>query len=248
MATDKFKFGVEGLDDLLGGGIPHHHWIATIGPPGTFKTIMGIQFIYQGLSEGGQAVFIVTEELRESVVRQAKMLGKDLTPFEKSGDLKIISAIGDPSFKLSEGGLENQITDVVRKMGLASKRHRRLVIDSITVFWADKPAMSRKIAISIKNRLVSLFDCVYLTVQTASTKDHGFGFGADFIADGVIYLGDYLEDGESKYWIHVRKMRECAHNTRVHIVKIVDKEGAMVGKPLLLKGRGASVADLLSGQ
>ena len=42
------KTGISGLDDIFLGGIPYGNCIVVEGPAGSGKTLLGIEFIYQG--------------------------------------------------------------------------------------------------------------------------------------------------------------------------------------------------------
>ena len=57
------RTGIDGLDELLGGGIPRGRCILVIGGPGTGKTILGAQFIYNGVKKYGEKGIIVTLSL-----------------------------------------------------------------------------------------------------------------------------------------------------------------------------------------
>ncbi|MEK6838518.1 MAG: ATPase domain-containing protein, partial [Candidatus Thermoplasmatota archaeon] len=50
--------GIDGLDDMLGGGVPRGHSIVVLGSFGTGKTTFGIQFLVQGLINGEKGIFI----------------------------------------------------------------------------------------------------------------------------------------------------------------------------------------------
>lgn len=50
----KVPTGVKGLDDMLGGGLPSGRCILVCGGPGSGKTILGIQFLYNGAVKYGE--------------------------------------------------------------------------------------------------------------------------------------------------------------------------------------------------
>ncbi len=47
---DRVKTGIEGLDDMLEGGVPKSHTLVVMGSFGTGKTTLGLQFLNQGLA------------------------------------------------------------------------------------------------------------------------------------------------------------------------------------------------------
>jgi len=92
-------------------------------------------------------------------------------------------------------------------------RHVRLVIDSISAFWADRPAMARKYSYDLKIALHRENVTAYLVSQYAMTTKSTFGFGLEHIADGVLHL--WMEDVESskevKRYMIIKKMRMTNH-------------------------------------
>ncbi|MEB3825270.1 MAG: KaiC domain-containing protein, partial [Desulfurococcales archaeon] len=46
---ERVKTGIPGLDELLYGGIPKRNVVLVSGGPGTGKTIMSQQYIFNGL-------------------------------------------------------------------------------------------------------------------------------------------------------------------------------------------------------
>ncbi len=73
------KTGVDGLDAILGGGIPEGHIVAVVGMYGTGKTMLGLHFIYEGLKNGETCMIISFDEDEESLIANAKSVGMDLT-------------------------------------------------------------------------------------------------------------------------------------------------------------------------
>jgi len=45
------RFGIKGLDDILGGGIPQVIWYCFLEIPGTGKTMFGMHFLKQGIDD-----------------------------------------------------------------------------------------------------------------------------------------------------------------------------------------------------
>src|SRR5260221_447869 len=53
------RFGIRGLDDLLLGGVPRHNVILVKGSVGSGKTLLGVEFIYRGITEFNEPGIIV---------------------------------------------------------------------------------------------------------------------------------------------------------------------------------------------
>src|SRR5574337_662989 len=82
--------GIDGLDEMLGGGVPRGHIITVMGSFGTGKTTFGMQFLMQGLINGEKGIFISLEEDVESITANAASFGWDIRPHLKDKKLSVI--------------------------------------------------------------------------------------------------------------------------------------------------------------
>lgn len=112
-------------------------------------------------------------------------------------------------------------------------KHVRLVIDSLSAFWADKPAMARKYSYDLKIATHRENVTAYLVSQYAMTTRSTFGFGLEHIADGVFHL--WMEDVEStreiRRYMIIKKMRLTNHKKTAFQLDIEPGKGIILGKP-----------------
>ncbi|MEM0026745.1 MAG: KaiC domain-containing protein [Ignisphaera sp.] len=111
--------------------------------------------------------------------------------------------------------------------GKTPARHVRLVIDSMSAFWADKPAMARRYSYDLKISTHRENVTAYLVSQYAMTTKSTFGFGLEHIADGVFHL--WMDDVESskevRRYMIIKKMRMTNHAKNAFKVDIVPGKG-----------------------
>lgn len=89
--NEMIKTGITGLDRLLMGGITRGNVILVQGAPGTGKSIMGVEFIYRGITEYNEPGIIVLFEVSpHKVIRDAAGFGWDLEDLQRKNKLKII--------------------------------------------------------------------------------------------------------------------------------------------------------------
>jgi circadian clock protein KaiC len=86
----KLTTGVEGLDDMMYGGIPEKSTLLVIGKTGLGKTMLGLQFIVAGLKLGEAGVIVMFDEREDQLIYEARRLGWDLKRFIDKGLLRII--------------------------------------------------------------------------------------------------------------------------------------------------------------
>jgi len=60
--TARVKTGIKELDEILGGGLYEGSSLLVKGAPGTGKTTMGLQFIYNGITKFKEGGLIITFE------------------------------------------------------------------------------------------------------------------------------------------------------------------------------------------
>lgn len=86
----RIKTGIEGLDKLVGGGIPEKFSVLVSGSPGTGKSILGLQFLCYGASAGENGVYVTFAEPRDSIIVAGERLNLGPAALEKEGKLNII--------------------------------------------------------------------------------------------------------------------------------------------------------------
>ncbi len=233
--VERLSTGVEGFDPLIAGGIPRGFFVAVVGEPGTGKTVFSIHFAWRGIVEGDKVIYVTTEESRDSIVKQAAMFGMDFARAEREGKLIIIDALmrgrGD-EWSLQELDVEHMVEKIIEAKRALGYGRARLVIDSMSAFWLDKPAMARKYSYTVK-RLLYRWDFTTLAVsQYAITTREAFGWGIEHVADGIIRFRRRIVKGELRRYVLVEKMRQTPHDLRLHRIEIVDGRGMRVLGPV----------------
>ena len=75
---NRLKSGAEGIDALIGGGFPEGSVVLVAGTPGTGKTILGIQYLVEGVKKKEMGILISFEQEKSDIIRQAACFGWDL--------------------------------------------------------------------------------------------------------------------------------------------------------------------------
>src|SRR6188768_3342799 len=84
--------GIEGLDEILGGGFTPHRMYLIEGVPGSGKTTMALQFLLAGVRNGESVLYVTLSETEEELRDVAKSHGwtldgitvRELVPSEES--------------------------------------------------------------------------------------------------------------------------------------------------------------------
>src|SRR5688500_19715304 len=74
--------GIQGLDEILGGGLPTRHLYLVDGEPGTGKTTLALQFLLEGVAKGERGLYVTLSESAEELKAVASSHGWDLNGVE----------------------------------------------------------------------------------------------------------------------------------------------------------------------
>jgi len=235
---ERVSTGIPKIDEMLAGGIPRGFAVAVTGEPGTGKTVFCIHFVAEGLKRGEKGIFVTTEESRSSIVVQASQFGFDFKRGEEERRLVIIDALmrsDKAPWTLNALNPEELVQKVIEAKKYLGYGPTRLVIDSMSAFWLDAPAMARRHSYFIK-RVLSQWDMtILMTSQYAVTTSEAFGFGVEHVADGIIRFRRSVSGGVLRRFIMVEKMRWTPHDKRMYEIDIVDGKGIVVIGPTSLR-------------
>jgi circadian clock protein KaiC len=128
--SDLTETGIEGLDGIFLGGIPRANTILLQGQAGTGKTLMGLEFIYEGITKFNEpGIVVVFESNPDKLIRDATLFGWDLGELQQQNKLKIIFT--SPQVFESELRSPNSLLlETASGMGV-----RRIFIDGIGLLY-----------------------------------------------------------------------------------------------------------------
>jgi KaiC/GvpD/RAD55 family RecA-like ATPase len=220
---DRIHTGIDGLDEVLGGGFPRGTTILVSGGSGTGKTIFCMQFLYKGIRDFNENGVFVTLEARPKDLRtEMQSLGWDLKSYEDQGKLVIMDIASVASgmytgekFSVPRG---MDVDGLISKIYTISKKThaQRLVIDSLPALElrVTDTEQIRNIIYRLSALLLEIKVTSLLTTESVH-PDMISRYGVeDFICRGVIML-DLEERGtDLKRTLRVRKMREINHTMK----------------------------------
>ena len=238
---DRIKTGIPGLDDILHGGLIPRTATLVEGAPGTGKTTLGMQFIYEGATQYNEPGLILTfEQFPQQYYRDAESFGWDFRRLEAEGKLKIIMTSPEVSLKeleRAEGNLERMAS---------SMNARRILVDSLSHFerLSDDPVELRQVIYGFINGLKREGLTTILTRESPALlgEAESYDEGMAFLVDTYILLR-YVE---IESYIHkamlVLKMRGSNHDKDIRQFAIKQdgitvqsrfegREGIMSGSP-----------------
>ncbi len=211
--------GIEGFDAIIGGGIPEGHIITIFGMYGTGKTTFGLHFIYEGLKNGENCIYISLDEDEDSILDTASGFGMEFDRFKDNFEIIKLDPI---AVKESLEKVRSEMLQAIMEMGA-----KRLVVDTISVLEGLFDERERWIPLSylktiIKKSGVTAILTSEADKQTQSSSKYGI---LEYISDGAVAL-KFLrktEIEEPVLALEVIKMRRVQHSRKLTPYIITEK-------------------------
>src|SRR5688500_10512920 len=128
----KAQTGIEGLDEITGGGLPKGRPTLVCGGPGCGKTLLAMEFLVRGATQFGEpGVFVTFEETGEELAQNVRSLGFDLDALIAEKKLAIDHVRVERS-EIEETG-EYDLEGLFLRLGFAidSVGAKRIVLDTV---------------------------------------------------------------------------------------------------------------------
>lgn len=228
---EKVKVGIDGVDALLGGGLPKGRTILLAGACGTGKTIFAAQFALMGAKSKENCVFITFEQGKKKLIEDMKQIKINFEKMENDGYLKIIGGpIGHIRYfkemtKADMTNIAGEIEEVAKEINA-----KRVVVDSVNLYLMlfEKDSEKRNALAELVSTLEKLSCTSLLTCEVKEgTKDISWYGFEEFVVDGVIILYRIPVESLFERSISIVKMRGMPHSQSIATLKI-EKDGIKV--------------------
>jgi circadian clock protein KaiC len=218
--------GIAAFDGLLGGGVETGSSSLILGPAGTGKSLIAINFAMAAIARGEKAAIFAFDEELGLLYDRMKGMGIDLEAAEASGKLLVVQT---DAAELSPGEFSHRVSRVVDDKAL-----KTVIIDSLNGYQAAMPE-ENSLILHIHELLQ------YLNRQGATTfmtvAQHGLvgdmqaPVDVTYLADTVILLRYFEAMGRVRRAMSVIKKRSGFHESTIREFRIANT-GLSVGQPL----------------
>lgn len=225
----KSPTGINGLDEITGGGLPTGRPTLICGDAGAGKTLFSIEFIVQGALQYNEPGVIVTfEEHTEDLEMNVRSLGFDLKKLQKDGLVKIDHVRVERS-EIEETG-EYDLEGLFIRLGYAidSIGAKRVMLDTIENLFGGLTNEG-----ILRAELRRLFSWLKDKGVTAIiTGERGTGTLTrngleEYISDCVILLDHRVHHQISTRRLRILKYRGSVHGTNEYPF-LIDEDGISV--------------------
>jgi circadian clock protein KaiC len=227
--VDKCPTGIQGLDEILGGGLPCGAPTLYSGGPGCGKTLFGLEFIVRGAERYGEpGVFISFEETAEELARNVASCGIDLLKYVKSKQIFVDYIQIDARQHETAGDYDLEGLFIRLRHAIEAVKAKRIVVDSIESLFsgfADVHVLRAEIG-----RLFRWLKTAGITAIITAEKGEGaftrHGL-EEYLADCVIFLDHRVDQEHSVRRLRVIKYRGANHATD-EFPFLIDQDGISV--------------------
>jgi circadian clock protein KaiC len=225
----KAATGIQGLDEITGGGLPRGRPTLVCGSAGCGKTLLAMEFLVRGVTEFGEpGVFMAFEETAEDLTENVRSLGFDLEALVEEQKL-LIDYVHVERSEIEETG-EYDLEALFIRLGHAVDTigAKRVVLDTIETLFGG---LSN--AAILRSELRRLFRWLKDKGVTAIiTGERGDGQLTrqgleEYVSDCVIVLDHRVAEQLSIRRLRIVKYRGSSHGTNEYPF-LIDKDGISV--------------------
>jgi circadian clock protein KaiC len=219
---ERVTSGIEGLDELLRGGLPRGRSTFVVGSTGSGKTTLALQFVLEGVRRNEESLYVNFEENPTQLDAQILALGGDPVQARRGGCLEFIYV----------SPVELRIDTIITAMfeNIQRRAVRRLVVDAVgdlLMAAADSQRIHSYLYALMQHLAVKGVTSLFTFETSVATTELDARMSA--IADNIIHLA--IHPGEQpRRSIRVIKARGVAHVLATRDF-IIDRSGVQIGTP-----------------
>lgn len=243
--------GVPELDALLGGGIDRGSSVVFMGPPGSGKSLIGMQFAVAAARRGENVKVFIFDETKKMVTLRAEGIGLQLSGHPGELSLQQI----DPA-EMAPGEFVHAVRESVEREGV-----RLLVIDSLNGYLNAMPEehfltlQMHELLAYLSNRGVVT---ILILAQAGVMGPMQTPVDISYLADAVVLVRYFETRGRLRRAISVLKRRGGSHETTIREMSLSSSglkigpalqefHGVMTGVPQLLSREDGGGSDRPGG-
>jgi circadian clock protein KaiC len=213
--VSKCPTGIQGLDEVTGGGLPRGRSTLVCGAAGCGKTLLAMEFLVRGATQFDEpGVFVFFEETEAELAANVVSLGFDLPALVRKKRI-LLDHIHIERSEIEETG-EYDLEGLFVRLNLAidSIGAKRIVLDTLEALFAGLPneavlrAELRRLFHWLKEKGVT----AVITAERGRTQMTRHGL-EEYVSDCVILLDHRVNDRLATRHLRVVKYRGSMHGT-----------------------------------
>jgi circadian clock protein KaiC len=227
----KAPTGIEGLDEITGGGLPRGRPTLICGGAGCGKTLFAMEFLVRGAALGEPGVFLAFEETGEELTQNVRSLGFDLEDLVRREQI-LLDHVQLERSEIEETG-EYDLEGLFIRLGHAIDTigAKRVVLDTLEMLFAGlsnpvllRSELSRLFRWLKEKQVTALVTAERGAERAGMLTRNGL---EEYISDCVILLDHRVVDEVSTRRLRIVKYRGSVHGTNEYPF-MIDENGISV--------------------
>jgi len=222
----KISTYIDGLDEVLGGGIPEQSVVLVVGAAGAMKSSLAFAMLYQNAIRGNKGLYISLEQGRSSLLEHAESMGMKVENVRESLSVLDLATLRKKREE-EEGAAWLDYLEMYTESIKKSFGYNLLALDSLDALEILAKFRNIRAEIFELFKWLRSLECTSLVIAelpehaSALAGSHSYRAFAkhreDYLADGIIHLKmEKRGDFEVQRRLRVVKMRGTRHATAYH--------------------------------
>ena len=228
----KLKTYIPGFDSISNGGLPKGRTTLLSGTAGCGKTVIGCQFLAEGILQGkDNGVFITFEEPPKDIRDNMLGLGWDIAKWEKEGKWLFVDASSSYDEMIEAGDYDLGALMARIEFAINKVNAQRITVDSLGAIFSQlsQGNVVRKELFRITSALKNMNVTSLLTAERIEEYGNISRFGVEeFVTDNVIVLRNVLTSEKRRRTIEILKFRGTTHQKGEWPFTIVPGKGMYI--------------------
>lgn len=224
--TTRVSTGIPGLDEIVNGGYFLGSTTVVAGISGVGKSVMGLQYIAEGIRLGERSLMLSLDEQVPQIQRNAAAVGIDLEAGMKSG---LVHVEYEPPQEIQVDVHFHHIEELVREF-----KPKRVLIDSLSTYGSTLGPGGRifrdffhaLVALMKENQIAAVYN--HENPEMLGMKSMMGDFGMSSLVDNIVLM-NWIELGDAfRLGLTIAKMRANPVDRVTHECEVFNGEGMRV--------------------
>lgn len=224
--STRVSTGIPGLDEIANGGYFLGSTTVVAGISGVGKSVMGLQYMAEGLRLGERSLMLSLDEQVPQILRNASSVGIDLEEGMKSG---LVHVEYEPPQEIQVDVHFHHIEELVQEF-----KPKRVLIDSLSTYGSTLGPGGRifrdffhaLVALMKENQIAAVYN--HENPEMLGMRSMMGDFGMSSLVDNIVLM-NWIELGDSfRLGLTIAKMRANPVDRVTHECEVVNGVGMTV--------------------
>jgi len=206
------KTWIEGLDEMLGGGLPEKSVVVMTGEPGSGYDILAQQILYQNVLQGGKAAYFSTTRAPEALREDFETFGWNVAPLQEKDNWNFFNVY-----------VPDVIQVLMEKIPKVVAEGRWVLIDSLSYLILTQKYRSVINVIELLLNSAKEHGGVHFLLLTQKMHDTETETTIQHLVDGVMEFSAQETAGGIDRRLRMKKMRRAVYEPRLIPFNITER-------------------------